>query len=121
MAEYNITSPTGDKFKITAPDDATQDQVMSYAQKQFGQDTMSAQNAKAERFNQLNPLHKGLIGVGQSIHNLGMGAGQMLGLKSQEDIDALRKKEAYMDQSTAKNIGNIVLVELNVRKQVHTF
>jgi len=108
MAEYNITSPTGDKFKITAPDDATQDQVMSYAQKQFGQDTMSAQNAKAERFNQLNPLHKGLIGVGQSIHNLGMGAGQMLGLKSQEDIDALRKKEAYMDQSTAKNIGNIV-------------
>lgn len=108
MAEYNITSPTGEKFKITAPDDATQDQVMSYAQKQFGQDTMSAQNAKAERFSKLNPIHKGLIGVGQSLHNLGMGAEQMLGLKSQADIDALRQKEAYMDTSTAKNIGNVV-------------
>lgn len=108
MAEYNITSPTGEKFKITAPDDATQDQVMSYAQKQFGQDTMSAQNAKAERFNKLNPIHKGFIGVGQALHNIGMGAEQMLGLKSQADIDALRQKEAYMDQSTAKNVGNIV-------------
>lgn len=37
MAEYNITSPSGEKFKITAPDDATQDQVLSYAQQQFAQ------------------------------------------------------------------------------------
>lgn len=37
MAEYNITSPFGEKFKITAPDDATQDQVLSYAQQQFAQ------------------------------------------------------------------------------------
>ena len=108
MAEYNVTSPTGEKFKITAPDNASQDQIMSYAQQQFGQNTKPEVNPSAERFNQLNPIHKGFIGVGQAIHNLGMGAGQMLGLKSQEDVDALRKKEAYMDQSTAKNIGNIV-------------
>jgi hypothetical protein len=108
MAEYNVTSPTGEKFKITAPDNATQDQVMTYAQQQFSQNTKPEINPSAERFNKLNPIHKGFIGVGQAIHNLGMGAEQLLGLKSQEDIDALRKKEAYMDQSTAKNIGNIV-------------
>jgi hypothetical protein len=95
------------------------------------------QKAKAEKFNQLNPIRKGFIGVGQAIHNLGIGTGQALrggiesispkettlsdlivpqrnslsdrlGLPNQADVDALRKKEAYMDQSTAKNIGNIV-------------
>jgi hypothetical protein len=35
MAKYRITSPTGEKFDITAPDDASQDQVMAYAQQQF--------------------------------------------------------------------------------------
>jgi hypothetical protein len=36
MAEYDITSPDGRKFRITAPDDATQEQVLEYAQKNFG-------------------------------------------------------------------------------------
>jgi hypothetical protein len=35
MAKYRITSPSGEKFDITAPDDASQEQVMSYAQQQF--------------------------------------------------------------------------------------
>jgi hypothetical protein len=35
MARYEITSPDGRKFEVNAPDDATQDQVMAYAQQQF--------------------------------------------------------------------------------------
>lgn len=35
MPTYEITSPEGQKFKITAPDGATDDEVMSYAQKSF--------------------------------------------------------------------------------------
>ncbi len=34
--DYEITSPTGKKYRVTAPEGATQDQVMSYAQSQFG-------------------------------------------------------------------------------------
>lgn len=34
MATYNVTAPDGTKYQITAPDDATQDQVMAYAQQQ---------------------------------------------------------------------------------------
>lgn len=37
MPEYNITSPTGEKFRINAPDGATKQQVMQYAQMQFTQ------------------------------------------------------------------------------------
>jgi len=35
MARYEITAPNGQKFEINAPDDATQDQVMAYAQSEF--------------------------------------------------------------------------------------
>lgn len=32
MPDYNITTPDGQKYKVTAPDGATQEQVLSYAQ-----------------------------------------------------------------------------------------
>lgn len=35
MAKYEITSPDGRKFEVTAPDDASQDDVLAYAQGQF--------------------------------------------------------------------------------------
>ena len=34
MAKYIITSPDGKKYQVTAPDNATQDQVLAYAQSQ---------------------------------------------------------------------------------------
>jgi hypothetical protein len=36
MPQYDITSPSGKKYRVTAPDGASQDQVLSYAQSQFG-------------------------------------------------------------------------------------
>lgn len=35
MPNYIVTSPDGKKFKVTAPDGASQDEILSYAQKQF--------------------------------------------------------------------------------------
>jgi hypothetical protein len=35
MATYNITSPDGQSFKITAPDNASESEVMDYAQRNF--------------------------------------------------------------------------------------
>lgn len=35
MAKYRITAPDGSKFEITAPDDATPDQVQAFAEQQF--------------------------------------------------------------------------------------
>lgn len=42
MADFEITSPDGNRFVITAPEGATQDQVLSYAQSQFKQPTAPA-------------------------------------------------------------------------------
>ena len=35
MASYKITSPDGQVYRVNAPDDASQDEVMAYAQKSF--------------------------------------------------------------------------------------
>lgn len=60
MATYNITSPTGEKFRITAPDDATQEQIIAYAQK----------NAPAPKAKQQNPQptvsNMGSFGLGMA-------------------------------------------------------
>jgi predicted phage tail protein len=37
MPDYEVTSPDGKKFVVTAPDGASQDQVLAYAQQQFAQ------------------------------------------------------------------------------------
>jgi hypothetical protein len=42
MAKYQITGPDGKTFEVTAPDDATQEQVMAYAQKNFKMAATSA-------------------------------------------------------------------------------
>lgn len=43
MARYEVTAPNGQKFEINAPDGATQDQVMAYAQQQFAQSAAISQ------------------------------------------------------------------------------
>lgn len=37
MPDYIVTSPNGQKYRVTAPDGATQEQILSYAQQQFAQ------------------------------------------------------------------------------------
>jgi hypothetical protein len=39
MATYEVSSPDGQKFEVTAPDTATEQEVLAYAHSQFGQET----------------------------------------------------------------------------------
>jgi len=52
MPAYEVTSPDGKKYRVTAPDGATQDEVLAYAQKQFAapapKPDMYKQTAKAD-------------------------------------------------------------------------
>ena len=81
MAEYNITSPTGEKYKITAPDNATQDQVMSYAQKQFGQENVIANNQQTkqpESYSTLGAIGTGATNLIPSTYNVAKSAVQSI-------------------------------------------
>ena len=36
MAKFQVTGPDGQKYEVTAPDDATEEQVIAYAQQNMG-------------------------------------------------------------------------------------
>ena len=50
MATYRVTAPDGTKFKVTAPDDATPDQVQAFAEKQFASMKQEPIPSKTELF-----------------------------------------------------------------------
>lgn len=47
MAKYQVTSPDGKTFEVTAPDTATQDQVLSYAKQEFEKQNPPSQETPA--------------------------------------------------------------------------
>jgi hypothetical protein len=66
MADFEVTSPDGKRFVVSAPEGATQEQVLSYAQSQF--------DASSKKPSAVDKL-KGLAGdVGDYYKNVGMGA-----------------------------------------------
>lgn len=65
MARYQITSPDGQKYEITAPDNASQEQVMSYARQQF--ESAKPSNAGVA----LSSLNKGAAAILDSVADIG--------------------------------------------------
>jgi hypothetical protein len=50
MAKYRITAPDGGTYEINAPDDATPEQVMAFAQKNYSKSRPAAQEPPAKGF-----------------------------------------------------------------------
>lgn len=68
MPNFEVTSPEGKKFIVTAPDGASQDDVLSYAQSQFKQNAAPVSEAAPTSPTDL------IKGVGNYYKNVGMGA-----------------------------------------------
>jgi len=76
MPKYRITSPEGKSFEITAPDGATQDEVLAYAQSQFVKQTPTPEQRPVEDKSMLAALGGAL---GQGVGNVALGAQNMIG------------------------------------------
>lgn len=107
MATYQITSPDGQSYKINAPDDATQDQVMAFAQRSFKM-AKAADTPKIDPTEGMSAFERGAAGVGKAITDAGQGIGQMLGLVSREDVAEKRKTDAALMKTTAGKVGDFV-------------
>lgn len=132
MADFEVTSPDGRKFVVTAPEGATQDQVLSYAKQQF-----EAERPKDKPID-VDPTRSFgenlAAGAGKAIYDVGRGAGQILrsgieavtptklsdlvlgkkktfadvlGLPTQADIDEARQLERPLMKTVGGNVGNI--------------
>ena len=70
MPDFEITAPDGRKFIVTAPDGATQDEVLAYAQKQHGS-AKAPEPSLGERFTR---------GLGLGTRDAIEGVGQLPGM-----------------------------------------
>ena len=103
MAKYNITSPDGKQFVVSAPDDATEEQVLTYAQKSF---KMAKQPVKPDATEGMSTTEKFLAGIGKSMHDTAQGLGQFVGLTSREDVAESRRLDADLMKTGAGKAGN---------------
>lgn len=86
MAKYKVTTPDGAQYTITAPDDATQEQIMAYAKPWYDQPTTPEEKNAALSLpgnkSTVNPLTVAagttLVGAGRSLDKVREGTKQAL-------------------------------------------
>jgi hypothetical protein len=109
MPKYRITSPDGKTYDITAPDGATQQQVMEFAQAQFGSQKKEPPPIQGgvDPTSGMGTGERFLAGIGKGMHDLYAGGKQALGLASQGEIDEKKRLDAPLMGTTAGTVGNV--------------
>lgn len=92
MAKYRITAPDGNAYEVTAPDDATEEQVLAYAQQNYQQpasfDSVQSSTSSTEQRSAaaaapadpnegMSGFDKAAAGFGKSIVDTGRGLAQL--------------------------------------------
>lgn len=131
MPKYRITSPDGRAFDITAPDGASQADVLAYAQAHHAEtatqpiNSNPAENVQPGVAAQVLASLKhavtggdyqqtaqntelGLAGVGRGMTNLARGGGQLVGAVSQADIQDANKLDAPLMATTPGKVGSAI-------------
>lgn len=104
MPAFIVTSPDGRKFRVNAPEGATQEEVLAYAQKHMPKPV----EEKYDPTEGMSGIEKFLAGAGKAMVDTGRGLGSLVGIVSQEDIDAAKKRDAALMNTGAGIGGNVV-------------
>lgn len=109
MPIYEIKSPDGKTYDVTAPEGATQEQVLAYAQSQFGksapqqtreqiiQETAARKEKIIQDFRTANPVKQAINDVGQGATSLMRSVYNKLpGLEIPEDPYTNKQSGAYL-------------------------
>jgi hypothetical protein len=104
MPKYRITSPDGSTYEVNAPDGASDADVMAFAQKNFQK---PQQDFSFDPERDMSTGQRVAAGAGKALNDLAMGAGQLLGLTSREDVADQRKLDAPLMNTTAGKVGNL--------------
>lgn len=108
MATYRVTSPDGVAFNVTAPDGASEEAVMRYAQSMWKRAA-----PKPAAWNPASPT-EGMsgfdtvaAGMGKRMTDWGRAAGQMLGISDQASVDEARKLDAPLMDTFGGKAGAV--------------
>lgn len=109
MAKYEITAPDGSVYEVEAPDTATEQEILSYAQSQFKKPAQVAQPAQIPSVTEgMSTGERLLAGIGQGMTSLGRGVGQRLGMVSEEDVAQAREMDRPLLETGAGLTGSII-------------
>ena len=102
MATYEITSPDGRKFRVNAPEGASQDEVLSYARQ-----NMPKADVAPDPTEGMSTFDKMAAGAGKAMVDTARGIGQLTGFTSQQEIDDAKRLDAPLMNTGAGIAGNI--------------
>jgi len=121
MPKFRITSPDGKTYEITAPEGATQEQVLAYAQQHH---EAQPQQSKTDRYAELKKqaaaagpeysptdgnsfLQNATEGFGKSAMDTLHGGQQLLGMRTRAQEDETRRLDAPLMHTGGGFIGNV--------------
>jgi hypothetical protein len=112
MAKYRITGPDGAAYEITAPDNATQAEILTFVQKNApakskGQQDTEAWQKTIDPTDGMSGMEKFNAGIGKAFSDLGLGIRQRTGFSSRADVAEARKLDAPLMQTGAGVGGNL--------------
>lgn len=125
MSKFRITAPDGRQFDITAPEGASQDEVLAYAQAQWKPQPVAEPapdpSAGGGSLQILNPFGKNLdtgiptsqgverflAGAGKAFTDLGRGTGQIVGAVDQQGIAESKALDKPLMNTGAGFAGNV--------------
>lgn len=112
MADFEVTSPQGQKFIVSAPEGASQEQILAYAQGQFQKGPKDYKALQTvENYNptdEMSTLEKFNAGMGKAFYDIGQGAAQLVGFgESSSELEDRRALDAPLMKTGAGMAGNI--------------
>jgi hypothetical protein len=106
MAKYRITGPDGGTYEVTAPDTASEAEVLAYAQQNY-QPKAQPKPEVYDPTEGMSGLDKFRAGIGKAFVDVGRGVGQLVGAVSRDDVAEARRLDAPLMNTGAGTVGNL--------------
>lgn len=107
MATFEITSPGGAKYRIIAPEGATEQDAIKYLKSQLGQQPVAKLDPYTETAQKQSVGQNLLAGAGGGLYGMYLGAKQLLGKATPQELEDHKKAMSGLRSTTAGTIGDI--------------
>ena len=111
MPTFTVTTPDGQRLKITGPEGTTREQALQQAKAHFYEKQAARISEESpaviDPTRKMNWVQKFRAGMGKSIYDTGRGIGNLVGLVSDAEIAQAKELDAALMNTGAGMAGNI--------------